>query len=88
MDKSRIIQILKDNATLVHLKSGLSLDFISALSFDKVADEIIELESKPYDYSICVKCGSKYIQHLFKPLTICDKCSDKLSEEIKNFKTK
>lgn len=24
----------------------------------------------------CEKCGAKFVPHLMKPLTICDKCAD------------
>jgi RNA polymerase-binding transcription factor DksA len=30
------------------------------------------------EYSICEKCGAKYMQRLFKPMTICEKCYDNL----------
>lgn len=25
---------------------------------------------------VCEKCGAKFVPHLMKPLTICDKCAD------------
>lgn len=28
------------------------------------------------EVSVCEKCGNKYIPHLTKPLSICDKCAD------------
>lgn len=37
---------------------------------------------------ICKKCGKKYIPHLIKPLTICDACFDKLTEDCKNLTNK
>ena len=27
---------------------------------------------------VCEKCGTKFIPHLVKPLTICDKCADSI----------
>jgi hypothetical protein len=41
-----------------------------------------EQNAKRGEFEICVKCGTKFIPHLFKPLTICDKCHDNLLENF------
>ena len=46
-------------------------------AIDKVAEKLNIFDVMP---SVCVKCGAKYMQHLFKPMTICDKCYDALGQ--------
>jgi len=44
--------------------------------------ELKALSQHDVSGDVCVKCGKTFIPRLFKELTICDSCSDKL---LKNF---